>query len=73
MTNDTAVTPLSRAIADSTLSQRDLATKLDTGEAHVSRWVRGLHTPNRFYRREIVKALKAGGVETTTEELWPDA
>jgi len=64
-------TPLAAAIERSEINQRQLAKKTGTTEAHVSRWVRGLHTPNRFYQREIVKALKLPGL--TTEELWPDA
>jgi len=48
---------LAQALTAADLNQRQLAQKIDTSETHVSRWLRGVHTPNRFYRKEIARAL----------------
>jgi transcriptional regulator with XRE-family HTH domain len=63
---DTTQTSLTQALRDAGLSQLELARRVGTSESHVSRWVNGIHTPNRFYKREIARALRR-----KPEELWP--
>jgi transcriptional regulator with XRE-family HTH domain len=49
------------------MTQRELAHRLGTGEATVSRWVRGL-TPSENNRRRIARRFKV-----EPEAIWPDA
>jgi hypothetical protein len=64
-------TRLAELLETRRINQVDLAREVGADSTHFSRWVRGVHKPNRFYRREIVKALKKVDVQTTAEELWP--
>ena len=57
---------LAAALEASGLSQIDLARKVGTSEAQVSRWIRGVHAPSRLYKREIAKALSV-----KVEAIWP--